>query len=115
MEKVNFDGKKFGLLENSENGEVSSETIFEYSQNGDLVTAEYSGGSIRHGRIVAEQTENGDLEMVYNCLTNDGELKAGRADASVSFQNGRVRLDLNWEWIGRDQSSGTSTYIEIDD
>ena len=48
MEKINLDGKKFGLLANSENGEVSTDTLFHYEQMGGLVTAEYRGGSIRY-------------------------------------------------------------------
>ncbi len=112
---MNLNGKTFGLLTNSENGEVSTETLFLYKQDGDLVTADYSGGSIKHGKIIAKQDENGNLEMVYNCLTNDEELKSGKAHAKVSINlNERVQLDLNWQWLDGDKSSGTSTYIEID-
>ena len=115
MEKVNFDGKRFGLLSNSKDGEVSTETTFEYKQNDGLVTAEYSGGKILHGRIIARQIANGNLKMVYNCLTADGELKSGKADAEVSIDNtGKVRLDLQWQWLDGDGETGRSTYLEID-
>lgn len=89
MKKINLDSKKFGLLANSENGEVSTETIFYYEQKGDLVTAEYQGGNIKYGKIIARQNENNDLEMLYQCLTSEGELKAGSAEAKVSInENG---------------------------
>ena len=115
MKSIDLNGKKFGLLANSENGEVSSETIFEYKQTGDLVTAEYCGGNIRYGKILARQNEAGNLEMTYHCLTNDGELKAGKALATVSInEQGKTQLDLDWKWIDGDESKGTSRYVEID-
>ncbi|NNF00007.1 MAG: hypothetical protein HKN25_13380 [Pyrinomonadaceae bacterium] len=115
MEKINLNGREFCLETNSKNGEVSYETVFRYSQDGELVTAEYGGGSIRHGRIVGRQTDEGNLDMVYHCMTTAGELKAGKAEAMVSLDRGRVRLDLRWEWLSGDRSSGTSSYVEIDD
>ena len=114
MKNINFHGKTFALLANSENGEVSTETLFLYKQDGELVTADYSGGTIRHGKLIAKQNENGDLEMVYNCLINDGELKSGKAHAKVSINsNEKVQLDLDWEWLDGDRTTGTSTYIEL--
>lgn len=50
MNKINFNHKTFSLIANSENGKVNSETIFEYKQNGNLVTADYYGGTIRYGK-----------------------------------------------------------------
>ena len=40
MKTYNLNNKKFVLLENSNNGEVNSTTIFEYQQKEDLVTAQ---------------------------------------------------------------------------
>ncbi len=44
--KFNLDGKIFQSIENTENGEVSSETLFHYHQDGEIVSADYSGGNI---------------------------------------------------------------------
>ncbi len=115
MEKINFDGKTFGLLANSENGEVSTETLFYYKQDDSLVTAEYHGGSIKCGKIIAKQNENNSLEMLYQCLTNEGELKAGSANVKVSINSdGKIQMNLDWQWLNGERSSGTSTYVEID-
>jgi len=112
---MNFDGKTFGLLSNSEEGEVSTETLFHYKQEGDLVTADYSGGTIRHGKIIAKQNKRCDLEMVYNCLTNDGELRSGKAYAKVSINSGeKIQLDLDWKWLEGEREKGTSIYTEIE-
>jgi hypothetical protein len=115
MGKINLDGRTFGLLANSENGEVSGETLFYYQQEDDLVSAEYYGGRIRSGKIIARQMANNDLQMLYQCLTFAGELKAGSARAKVSINgDNKIQLDLNWSWLNGDKTSGTSTYVEID-
>ena len=41
MKTINFNNKRFILIDNSENGKVNSDTIFEYKQDGNLVTADY--------------------------------------------------------------------------
>jgi hypothetical protein len=49
MSKINYDNRFFASIQNSETGEVSSETIFHYHQKNDLVWAEYQGGEIVFG------------------------------------------------------------------
>ena len=109
----NFNNKKFKLLENSENGETTSETIFYYKQNGDLVTADYNGGSILYGKIIAILNDD-ELNMLYQCITTNRELKAGKALAKISKLEGKIKLALNWEWLNGDNTKGQSEYIEID-
>lgn len=114
MKKINFHNKKLGLLDNSNNGEASNQTIFHYQQKGNLVTADYQGGSIQYGKIIARQLANNDLDMLYQCMTTDGELRAGKAYAKTSLRvDGKIQLNLDWEWLNGDSSSGTSVYVEI--
>lgn len=114
MSNFNFHNKKFRLVENSENGKVNADTIFEYKQEGNLVTADYHGGTIRYGKIIA--TLQGDrLNMLYQCLTTDNELKAGKAVAMVSMNhNGKMKLRLEWEWLGDGENRGVSEYVEVE-
>jgi hypothetical protein len=112
MKELNFNNKTFSLIENSENGKVNSDTIFEYKQDGNLVTADYFGGTIRYGKIIAELKDN-KLKMLYQCLTTENELKAGKADAEISLtENNKIKLRLNWEWLGDKKDNGISEYIE---
>lgn len=112
MNEYDLNNKTFLLVENSENGKVNSETIFEYKQKGNLVTADYSGGSILYGKILAF-LEGNYLNMLYQCITNDNELKAGKAIAQISItNNGKIKLELNWEWLGDKKEKGNSVYIE---
>ena len=115
MLDINFDQKKFALLDNSKNGQVNSDTLFYYKQKGTLITAEYYGGSVAYGKIIALRKED-QLNMLYQCATTDGQLRAGEAIAEISLTaEGKIRLDLDWHWLNQEEAaSGTSTYIEVD-
>lgn len=113
MRTIDFNNKTFSLIDNSENGKVNSETIFKYKQDGNLVTADYSGGSIIYGKIIAKLHEN-QLTMLYQCLTQDNELKAGKAVAEIRFTDeNKINLKLNWEWLGDKNEKGVSEYMEV--
>lgn len=107
MPGFNFHNKTFSLIENSENGKVNSETIFKYQQDGSLVTADYFGGDIKYGKIIADL--RGDkLHMLYQCLTKNNELKAGKAIADIGLSSeGKIILTLNWEWLDDSNKKGT--------
>ena len=78
MSAFNYHNRFFAGVSNSETGEVSSETIFHYHQQGDIVWATYAGGSIRFGTLVAVMNADGDLEMRYQHVNQAGELCTGR-------------------------------------
>lgn len=112
MKPINFNNKRFSLIDNSENGKVDTDTIFEYSQDGNLVTANYYGGTVIYGKIIAVLIDD-QLDMRYQCLTTDNELKAGKAIAKIShLSNGKLKLSLKWEWLDDGDKKGVSEYIE---
>ena len=114
MSKFNFKNKKFALIQNSDNGQVNTETVFNYNQDGNLVTADYFGGTIKYGKIIADLKDN-ELNMLYQCLTTDNELKAGKALAQISLtENDKIKLSLDWEWLTNGSEKGKSEYIEIE-
>ena len=49
---LNLDNKKFVAVENTANGEVSSQTEFHYHQQGKMIWAEYCGGEILKGFLI---------------------------------------------------------------
>ena len=113
MDKIDFNNKTFVLLDNSENGTADSQTLFKYSQENDLVTANYYGGSIRKGNIIARLMGR-QLHMLYQCLTMENELKAGKATADISIDsNNKIQLKLQWQWLDRLNDNGISEYVEI--
>ncbi|KAA1248089.1 hypothetical protein [Aquimarina sp. RZ0] len=112
MIEIDLNNKKFFLIKNSENGKVDSDTVFEYQQDGNLVTADYYGGTIKYGKIIAHLKDD-ILIMMYQCITNENELKAGKAIAKITFtKNNKIKLSLNWEWLHEKNKKGTSEYIE---
>jgi len=114
MEKFNLNNKKFTTVANSKDGKASSATVFHYRQKGKVVTAGYQGGDIVHGKIIAKLIGEDELEMLYQCLTTDDELKAGKAIAKMGYDDeGLIRLKLNWEWLDDSNQKGTSEYVEI--
>ena len=113
MNKINFNNKKFVLLENSNTGKVNSDTIFEYKQDGNMVTADYHGGTIKYGKIIAH-VMNEKLIMLYQCITVDNDLKAGKSIAEISLnENDKIKLKLDWQWLTDDLTTGKSIYVEI--
>lgn len=113
--KINYDNRFFTSLENSESGEVSSETVFHYHQTGDLVWAEYKGGEIVFGSLIAKVDERDNLEMRYQHLNAKGELMTGKCFSTPRvLPDGRIRLYEKWQWTCGDFSSGESTLEEVE-
>ncbi|AWK06606.1 hypothetical protein HYN56_21180 [Flavobacterium crocinum] len=114
MSRFNFSNKKFALIQNSDNGQVNTETVFNYNQEENLVTADYFGGTIKYGKIIADLKDS-ELHMLYQCLTTDNQLKAGKAIAQITLtENNKIKLSLDWEWLTNGNEKGKSEYIEID-
>ena len=111
---MNLDNKKFVTSENK-SGLSSNETIFHYSQRGTTITGKYKGGSILEGLIIGKQTQDSKIELLYQCLTTEGELKAGKSKGTISkTQSGKLKLRFDWNWLNGDLSGGKSEYIEIE-
>ena len=114
MSKINYDNKTFAFVQNSETGEVSSETTFHYHQKDDLVWADYAGGTIVFGNLIAKVAENDCLEMRYQHLNQKGELMTGKCFSTPEIlTDGRVRLHEKWQWTNGDYSEGTSIVEEV--
>ncbi len=111
---MNYNNKNFRPVANTENGEVSGDTIFHYRQTGNIVTAEYAGGSIVSGHFVALMDENGCLDMRYHQVNDKGELHTGICRSVPEIlPDGRIRLHETWQWTSGDNSKGTSLVEEI--
>ena len=114
MTKVNYDGRRFRAAANSANGEVSSETVFHYHQSGNTVWAEYRGGDIVRGHLLASASDDGSLAMQYHHINAAGQLMAGTCSTTPEvLDDGRLRLHEAWQWSTGDRSRGTSTLEEI--
>jgi hypothetical protein len=109
-----YNNKTFRSVTNTDNGEVSSETLFHYHQQDKLVWAEYAGGSIVKGFLIAVMQDDGSLDMRYEHVNQQGELMTGRCTSAPELlPDGRLRLHEQWQWTSGDGSSGTSIVEEV--
>lgn len=114
MNKINYDGRIFRSVSNSETGEVSAETTFYYHQKDEIVQAEYSGGEIVFGNLIAKVLADNSLEMRYQHLNKSGELMTGKCFSVPEIMtDGKIRLHERWEWTSGNFSKGESVIEEV--
>ena len=110
--ELNLHNKLFRAVSNTENGEVSSDTIFHYNQQGHVIWAEYSGGEVLKGFLVGVIVKN-QLQFSYQHVNDIGVIKTGQCiSAPEILPDGRIRLHENWQWTNGDLSHGTSILEE---
>lgn len=112
--KFNYEGRKFASVQNSETGEVGSDTVFHYHEKENIVWAEYSGGEIAYGHLIAVCNDDGSLDIRYHHVNTSGDLMTGICTSTPEIlPDGRIRLHETWQWTSGDNSSGESVIEEI--
>lgn len=104
-------GKQFVAIENSESGEVSAQTTFCYHQKGDIIWAEYAGGSVIRGFLVGTIDNQNHLHFTYQHINIEKVLKSGACDSVPKTVNGKLRFYEKWKWT--DGEEGESVIEEI--
>jgi len=112
IKELNLNGKKFKSISNSNNGEVSSNTIFEYHQNGNVVWATYQGGEILFGTL-SGRIEQKNLFFTYQHQNKNGDFKTGKCESFIELNGDNLILSEKWEWTCDDYSKGESILEEI--
>ncbi len=111
---MNYNNKKFQPVSNTENSEISEQTIFHYKQQGNILTCDYSGGQILKGHLIATVDEDGCIDMRYHQINSKGELMTGTCNSTPEVMpNGKIRLFEDWQWTSGDYSKGHSILEEI--
>jgi hypothetical protein len=111
---INYNNKSFKPVNNTENGETSPQTIFEYKQKGNILMARYQGGNIMEGHLMGKVSDNGEITMHYHQINEKGELNSGICHSRPQImENGKLRLYETWQWLTGDQSKGQSVIEEI--
>ena len=110
---INYDGRVFRPISNTDNGETSDETVFLYRQVGHILTSTYSGGRIQQGHLIGLVDEQGRIDMRSHQVNDRGELMTGicRSTPEV-LPNGKIRLHESWEWTSGDRTKGASVLEE---
>ena len=110
---IEYNNRKFRPVSNSDNGEVSSDMVFHYRQNGNVLSCLYHGQSILHGHLIGLVDDSGCIEMSYHQVNNNGELKTGICRSTPEMIDGKIRLHEAWQWTSGDCSKGVSILDEI--
>lgn len=111
---MNYNNKKFRPVINSENGETTKKTLFEYKQTGNILSSEYEGGQIVKGHLIGLVDKTGTIEMRYHQINSKGELMTGICQSKPEIMpNGKIRLHETWQWTSGDKSNGTSILEEV--
>lgn len=111
---INYNNKAFRAVQNTPNGETSSETVFHYQQEGMILTATYKGGKIVAGHLIGLVDEQGKINMRYHQVNDEGQLMTGQCQSIPEvMENGKIRLHEVWEWTSGDRSTGTSVIEEV--
>lgn len=113
MEKpISLDGIQMRVVSTAEGGEVNTETLFSFAQDGSVVSARYAGGRVRLGYLVGTNSADG-LSFRYAQVDRDNRLDGGYSVCELSrMADGRIRLLEHFRWESR-EGTGTNVFEEI--
>jgi len=108
-----YDGRVFGLVENSDHGDNRPGVTFLYRQVGNRVWATYGGGEVKFGALVARVEPDGQLDMRYQHW-GPGGTRTGQCRSTPEWlPDGRLRLVEEWQWTNGDRTAGRGVIEEI--
>ena len=95
-------------------GVAAVDTVFHYQIEQDTIVGTYAGGRVARGNLIGRATGPDAIELLYHCVTTDGELLAGWSRGQVSAgSDGRTTLAFQWGWLAGAQGDGESRYVEV--
>ncbi|MGY2259461.1 hypothetical protein [Pseudomonas sp. SDO55104_S430] len=85
-------------------------TVFHYRVEGNAISSSYEGGRIRMGHQVGRVTGPESIELLFHCLTTEGEMLAGWSRGAVGVDvEGRTTLSFVWGWLSGATGGGESS------
>jgi hypothetical protein len=106
---VDYEGRRFRAV-----GHGPEATVATYHQDGDLLWADFAGGSARRGAVCGRVAPDGTVDFAYTMVLATGEIIAGRCHSTPErLADGRIRLHEEWERFAPHASTGTSEIEEL--
>ncbi|MEZ1315308.1 hypothetical protein QIW53_04760 [Pseudomonas fluorescens] len=108
-----LNNRQFTVAGNT-HGVSGTGTVFHYQVEGDAIISTYQGGRIRTGHQVGRITGDDTIELLYHCITTEGEILAGWSRGTVAVDEaGRTTLAFVWGWLSGAEGGGESSYVEV--
>ena len=112
---IDLDGRIFRATENSQSGDVGEGTLFHYHQDGTTVWANYNGGAIVRGHLIATLGPDGTLDMRYHHLNTSADLMTGTCTSRIeALADGSYRLHEDWQWTCGEKKRGNSVLEQVE-
>jgi len=109
---MSLNNKIFELVENQA-GLAAGSTRMVFNDATAPFEATYSGPNVSNGHVLVYKANN-KLNMVYHALAAHGELVAGKAVVQLSGEDAQnFEMQLNWQWLTGDLSSGISKWMQV--
>lgn len=102
------------VADGNPHGVSGADTVFHYLVEDGIVRGTYRGGRVREGHLVGRVTGQDAVELLYHCVTADGELLAGWSRGRVGTDaEGGTTLAFTWGWLAGAEGGGESRYVEL--
>jgi len=111
-ENISLDGRTLVGVANTDAGEVSGDTQFNFEQEGNQIYAHYSGGEILDGHLVGT-FDGSEWDIRYSQINLEQETASGHSIGTVELlDDGRIRVEDEWKWESQ-AGSGESILEEV--
>ena len=111
MTTIDYNGRLFRAARSDPGADAP---IASYRQSGDLLWADFSGGTVRRGSLTGLRRHDHTIEFTYTMVLTDGSILAGHCRSTPEvLPDGRIRLHEQWERYGPHAATGTSQLEEI--
>ncbi|MHC8376455.1 hypothetical protein ACYZT3_10485 [Pseudomonas sp. MDT1-16] len=108
-----LNNRRFTVADNT-HGLSGAGTVFHYQVEGDTISGTYQGGRIRIGHQIGRVAGPDTIELLFQCLTVDGEILCGWSRGTVGVDHtGRTTLTFVWGWLSGATGGGESSYVEL--
>jgi len=109
---ISLNGIQMRVVTTASSGVVNADTLFSFTQEDAVVSAQYSGGKVRLGYLVGLSSPEG-LRFRYAQLDIEDQLDGGQSTCEITrTPDGRIRLLEHFQWESR-EGTGTNIFEEV--
>jgi len=111
---INYHNRRFKVASTAEAGEVSTDLVFHYQQENNIVTCIYKDHNVAYGHLIGKVDDEGNIDIRYHQINSQGVIKTGKCFSKpVILENGKIQLHETWEWLSGDSGGGNTIIQEL--